>query len=205
MTAKAKPKGVAGSTGRSVKFCAAPGAPFNSDEADAVIGPALVQLAEDLKVGDVRALNKMQVFTAVRDDPKHVLRPYVYTCDEKDAARKHYIEQAGILLRSIRITTVDVGEIHAQSLFVPSSEVMQHHHGGGYTRRPSRVLRSDALKYDEQYMSVLGGAIRRFFSAFEWVERWTSEREPPADVRRLITDVRSAIDSYKAEIKEAAE
>lgn len=186
-------------------FGAVSDGPITEEEARDVVGPALLEIAEKHKVKDIRALSKRLVFNEVKAAGKeHPLWPFIFHCSVAAAAEKYFIERCGLLVKSIEIVKVRINTIHRERAFVPASEVLQHSPSGGFTKRPGHVLREDALKNDPEYQSVLGGGLRRFIAAFEWVETWASKRQQTPEIAELVSAVRQAIDDYKRESGKAA-
>lgn len=194
-----------GSFGGSITFGAAPDGPITEEEARDVVGPALLSIAEKHKVGEIRKLTKQIVYDEIKETGKsHPLYEHVFHCSPVEAAERYFIDRCLVLIKSVVIVPLTIRQSHRERAFVPASEVLQHASGGGFTRRPAHVLREDALKHDVEYQSVLGGALRRLFIAFNYVEAWCSQRKQTSDVAELLATIRGAIDEYKSSIRRDA-
>lgn len=194
-----------GSFGGSITFGASPDSDLTEEEARDVVGPSLLEIAEKHKVGDIRALSKQLVYDEVKEaGESHALYSHIFHVSVKQAAEAYFLQRCYVLIKSIVIVPLTLKKSHRERAFVPASEVLQHANGGGYARKPAHVLRDDALRSDPEYMSVLGGGIRRFITSFVWVENWCSKREQSPEVAELIASVRGAIDAYKVSIKRDA-
>lgn len=175
-----------------LRFVRAPGAPIGDDDA-VLIGNELLKIAEANKVGDLRLLDKKLVFAQIEADAKHPLRKF-YNWDVQQAARRHWIEQTGTLIRSIRVVEVAArlpGK--PQPMFVFAEVTGKD---STETRR-THVLRSDLLNNDPAFASAIGYQIRHIRDALMQLEGLTSSRCPD-NVARLRDALRESLDDYQA-------
>src|ERR1700730_10998218 len=89
------------------QYVRAPGAPIGSDKDAEIIGRCLQQIADEHRVDNVRSLDKKLVFGIIESDPNHPMRRF-YDWDERNAARAHWIERTGTLIRSVRVVVVSL-------------------------------------------------------------------------------------------------
>src|SRR4030095_6896700 len=185
-----------GKPGSGVSFGAVPNGPLTEEDARDIVGPALLALAEKHKGADVRSLSKRLVYNEVKAAGKtHPLWAFIFHCSEKQAAEAYFLERCHTIIKSVEIIKVTIGTLHRERAFVPASEVLQRSPSGGYLRKPAHVLREDALRKDPEYQSVLGGAMRRFIVAFEWLEDWTSKRQQTPETTEVIATGGRGVDA----------
>lgn len=192
---KASPK-------RGCQFVAATGAPFSNKQA-AIIGAELQRIAEENRVDDIRSLDKHLVFEAVERDPRHPLRQF-YNWNESEAARAHWIERTGLLIRSVRIVTVNLGKM---SKPMPMFLYDPNHMKRSPTERTRRghVLTEDAMLNDPVFASAVSAQIRALELTLDRLEQTTSMRSSPVGVAELRDEVRVAMNRYFERLATAAE
>jgi len=186
----------------ALKYVAVRGSTI-SDEDAAVIGPALEDIASRNAVDNIRSLDKHLVLETVEGDPKHPLRKF-YNWNKSEAARAHWLQRTGDLIRSIRIVQVQMGRRQAPTpvfLHVPDHS----RRARDEPRRRSSVLVQDVLANDPVYASALSAQIRIIIQALERLEHVTSLRATAPEVVRLRDSIRAAITEYHAEMQIAAE
>ncbi len=109
------------------------------------------------------------LLTDVAKDPNHIAHDFVYHVSVKNAARLHYEQRAGLLLRSLRIAVADeslttrariaisavsdTGSVGDRDRFLTAQEVasrsdLRDLHRGSLLRRMN-LLRQELLSFDE--------------------------------------------------------
>lgn len=196
MTRKAKAPAPAGASPvpeMAVRYVAAVGSPFSDDDAE-IIGIELLRIAKQNAVDDVRSLDDAFVYSIIENNDEHPLRKYLEWDDEK-AARKHRIQQTGVMRRSVRVINLSLGE-----RAVPTPMFL---HVPDYARRSEsvvherkHVLTDDVLRSDPAFASACSAQIKLIRHALERLEHVTSMRPSPVELVQLAADMRYALDSY---------
>lgn len=190
---------------KTKRFAAATGSPISDEEAIR-FGPALVAVAEQMRVNDIRNLDKRALYKVVEADKNHPLRDFVFNCGDAEAARAYRIDRCGLLIRSIRYIEVDreglnklAHEANKKKLFIPAPAPVVEE-GSGKTRQCS-VLREDLLRHDPSYISAVAGAIRRARDAAASLVDLTTSREPPFAAGELAQKLQDAHLEYEAKLQ----
>jgi hypothetical protein len=195
-----------------LKFTAARGAPISDKEA-AIAGRELLKIAEQFQVEGIRSVDAELVWSLIEADPHHPmrkLRVYETINDIASAARKHWIAQTDIVIRSVRTIRVVIHNIErppttcVRPLFAPPCSV-QANRGGDVRTRNVRVIYDDMLENDPVYVASLAGIIRRIRTAIGSFEQITAARKPSEAVAQLRDDLRAALDEYMSGFAAAAE
>jgi hypothetical protein len=191
----------------SVRFSWRTGAPFNEEDA-ALVGAELLKLARASCVADVASLNPREVFEAIYADADHPLRKMFGDFkDVEGAARRHWIQMTGTMIRSISVQIVALpGRAlePVRPMFVHAEARVKE--GDGTTVRRRRVLTEDALKSDPAFISAVGFKIRAITDALAGLESLTAwGHSVPPEIAQLRDSLRHAIDSYHGAIAQAAE
>lgn len=187
------------------RFAAAAGFPISDEEA-LRFGPALVAVAEKMRVNDIRNLDKRALYKVVEADKKHPLRDFVFNCGDAEAALAYRIDRCGLLIRGIRYIETDrdglnrlVQDANKKKLFISArSPVVEE--GSGKTRQCA-VLREDLLRHDPSYISAVAGAIRRARDAAAQLVDLTTSREPPFAAGELAQKLQDAHLEYEAKLQ----
>lgn len=180
------------------RFVRAPGAALTNAQAQ-LVGEEFFKIAQANAVDDVRALDKKILWETleaqgIRDNPNHPLRA-VYDLNVEAAAKKHWIDHTGKLMRSIRYEVVRGGICHLEPVWIVATIPP-----GATRHQPQRahVLREDLLSSDPMFVSALGRNIRGIQSALMQLEVLTNARpNPPEDIADLVRALREVMTSYE--------
>ena len=178
------------------RFARASGAPISDEDAQ-IIGEELLRIAEAHKVDGIRSLDKHLVFAEVENDPNHPLRRF-YNWNEREAARLHWVDRTALLIRSVRVVTIEARVERHEPMFVRADVCTPEQ------PKRTKVLRDDVLANDPIFASAIGYQVRSIENALRQLEGLTSGREPPKNIAALRDALRDAIDDYKASLSDKA-
>lgn len=161
------------------KYFAAPGSPFNEEQAEA-IGPELEQLAES-GAGSV-----VEIIEYARRNPGSALygqlqmdRPV------EESAEKWYAERARLCARSIMVNVVDNGQRHAVRAFY--SVTVETDEPDSIGRSTSRYVTVSMVRNDADLSAQVIERARRELDS--WTERYTEYRNVFGPVFKAIASL----------------
>ena len=186
----------------SFRYIAARNSPYTDEDAE-VIGSCLQRLAEDNTVDGIRSLDKDLVLEAYESGNAPELDPYLEQ-DKIKAQRQYWKNQIGVMIRSIRITTVttDIGpKPEPRPQFVTCKN--RRGHGAAPTR--SRVLTDDVMNNNPLFASAYSLQVRLINQAVKKLEHLVDMKgDAPAHMLSLPSSLRAVLDGFQADVLEEA-
>lgn len=159
-----------------------------SDKDAAIIGPELTRLAES-------GLSTTDDIVKAAQAKRSPLHPYIYRDDDAEAARKHRVELAGHVARSIKVSVItDDGARHELRAFYPVR----------------LTVTDDGAEHDQEkrpYIAITTIAGRVDLAEQVRADLWrqlVTWRSRARDFDHFFQDIVAAIDAKRQEFEEAA-
>lgn len=189
-----------------MKFAPKDGAPITEKEARA-IGPDLLRIAEEHNTADVRSIDKHDVYAWVKAHPRSALAKWIFRTPREAAADAYYLELCRRVVGYVKVVTVHLPQ--GEPLFVRATKapvriVEKANRRAEIIRGNRSVLRADLLKDEPSFMSALGLKIRSVRDQFVSLERLVLSRPSPREIRKLVAQIRGALNEYENATKDDA-
>lgn len=184
------------------RFVAAKSSPFTDDDA-AVIGACLQRIAEANAVDGIRSLDQDLVLQEYEAGRAPELEPYLEQ-DQDEAQRQFWRTQIGQMIRSIRVTVLNV-QLSRRPDPRPQFVTVKQRRGLAAAPIRSRVITEDAMAHDPVFASAFGMQVRIVSNAVRKLSRLVAmKKRAPPHMKALPADLQAVLDEYVAQLVEDA-